>query len=235
MNKKFIFILIISVMALGGCAIGNQPQTRSANPAPRENPPAEIPAAPAATSSVESKAEPQLNVYTDNTYGFEISYPKNLVAENVFKQYYVLSDKWRAGGGELNGEKPLLAIPVFRTESDNSYPRYFAAEARIGVSSDPQDVKDCLKDNIYGAVKSLENINGINFVVYAIQDAAMMQYLGGKSYRVVHNNLCYAIEQLKAGSGYRDDPKSDKDISDATLADYFNQAGEIIKTFKFIK
>ena len=245
MRNKIVFIGAISIIALslGGCTIIKPSPTGNINPVeqslPQNGPqigtPTAVPAPLPATSSVISKAEPQLDVYTDDNYGFSVSYPKDLKVENVFKQYYVLSNGWRAGADTQPGEKPLVSFPIYRTESNNSYPRYFAAEVRIGVSSNPQDVKDCLVDSIFGAASTTEDINGIDFTVYAIADAAMMQYMGGKSYRTVHNGLCYAVEQLKAGSSYRDDPKSAKDISDELLGGYYDQGAAIIKTFKFIK
>ena len=59
-------------------------------------------------------------------------------------------------------------------------------------------------------------INGITFNKLIIQDAAMMQYLEGISYRTVHNGMCFAIEQLKTGSNYREE-SSPEDIPDAEL------------------
>jgi hypothetical protein len=60
-----------------------------------------------------------------------------------------------------------------------------------------------------------------------------MQYLYGTSYRIIHNNICYAIEQIKTGSNYSDGPMPN-DIKQDVLDGYYNQIFDIIKTFKFI-
>jgi hypothetical protein len=33
----------------------------------------------------------------------------------------------------------------------------------------------------------------------------MMKYVRGSSYRTIYNNTCYVIEQIKAGTTYKDD------------------------------
>jgi hypothetical protein len=62
----------------------------------------------------------------------------------------------------------------------------------------------------------------------------MMQYIKGFSYRTIYNNVCFAVEQLAAGSNYRDQASPD-DISESILNGYFDKAGKIIKTFQFIR
>ena len=183
---------------------------------------------------------PKLSVYKNSEYGFEISYPGNLVATTTFNNYYHLGTAWRAdalldNNGNATGE-PIVSIPVYRVNNSNngayvSYPLYYDAELRIGVSSDPKDVQTCLLSTNETLGVS-ETINGINFSKFIIQSAGMMQYLEGVSYRTIRNNTCYAIEQLKTGSSYRDAPNS-KDIPDPVLGSYYNQIPDIIKTFKF--
>jgi len=178
-----------------------------------------------------------LFVYRNIKYGFEIDYPNNLVPERTFKTFYHLSDKWRAETYVENSKGiPIVSIPIYRIDNNNYYPRYYSAEVRVGVSKDPQDIKDCLEiDPSYTNVTSTDEIiNGVTFKKFKIQNAAMMQYLSGFSYRTIHNDSCYAIEQLAAGSNYREQA-SPNDIPDSILNSYFDKAGEIIKTFKFIR
>lgn len=108
-----------------------------------------------------------------------------------------------------------------RLENKNSYPLYFDAETRVGVSTDPGEVAHCtggLTDQDISG--STITINDIPFTVYTIQDAAMMQYIEGLSYRTVHNNTCYVIEQLKTGSSYHNEEKA-SDIPQSTLDNYY--------------
>lgn len=62
----------------------------------------------------------------------------------------------------------------------------------------------------------------------------MMKYIQGESYRTIHNNMCYVLEQIKYGSNYKD-PTMKPGISKATLDSYYNTAGMIAKTFRFTK
>lgn len=177
-----------------------------------------------------------LAIYRNIKYGFQVQYPTNLVPEKTFKTFYHLSDKWRA---EIYGENPkgvpIVSFPVFRIENGRYYPRYYSAEVRIGASSDSEDIKNCLISDPNNLATSTEEIiNGVAFKKFPIQNAGMMQYLQGYSYRTVHNNACFAVEQLAAGSNYRDQ-NSPNDLDDSVLDSYFAKAGEIVKTFKFIK
>jgi len=179
-------------------------------------------------------APPAWKTYTNDEYGFEFKYPEELQVKNTFEPFYNLGDQWRAEvSGDTNGN-PVVSIVIYRVENESTYPRYFDTELRIGVSSDPQDLATC--GNPTGAetaaVTPVEAINGITFNKLIIQDEAMMQYIKGISYRTVHNGTCFAIEQLKTGSNYRDE-SSPEDITDAELESCYNSISDIIKTFKF--
>ncbi|MGC9603521.1 MAG: hypothetical protein ABSF47_03575 [Minisyncoccia bacterium] len=188
--------------------------------------------------------EPPVNplaVYVNEEYGFEIQYPKNITPTSDFGTFYHLPALWRSGAltdenGQSNG-KPIISIPVFYAESNDSYPRYFSAQLRIGASADPKDVATCLEnDQGYTTEpKSDTTINGVDFKKFEFSDAAMMQYLKVASYRIIHNGVCFAVEQIETGSHYRDDPPSAKDIPDAQLNAYFESINDIVKTFRFTK
>ena len=157
--------------------------------------------------------------------------------EETFTIYHHLSDTWRYSAAGDSGGKPILSIIVYRVENESTYPRYFGAELRIGASTDINDVGNCLNYDQYITSSSpteKELINGITFNKLVIQDAATMQYVEVISYRTIYNNTCFAIEQLKAGSNYKDVP-SPQDISDYVLNSYYDSIIEIIKTFKFVR
>jgi hypothetical protein len=174
--------------------------------------------------------------YTNEDYNFKIQYPEALSIENSFTNYHNLTDSWRYGAVEDSGGKLVLSIIVYRVENEDSYPRYFGTELRIGVSNSSNDIENCLtydEDIISNLPIETEVINGFTFNKLIIQDAATMQYVEGISYRIIHDERCFAIEQLKTGSNYRDEP-SLKDISDSELDSYYDLISEIIKTFEFI-
>lgn len=174
--------------------------------------------------------------YTNEDYGFRVSYPNSLKPETSFETYYHLSSSWRSGASPDSSGKAIITIPSFRIRQNDAYPRYFSAEVRIGASRDAKDVAACYNDdeNSAGIPSTSETINGISFRKYILGSAGMMQYMTGESYRVVHNNTCYAIEQLQTGSTYRDATTS-KDISDDQLDSYYNSLADIVKSFRFTK
>lgn len=128
----------------------------------------------------------------------------------------------------------IAAFPIHRIENQNTFPRYFAAELRIGVSKNSTEVRNCYNDNQSYRInrKTERNIGGMTFQRFEISDAAMMQYLQGESYRAIVNDSCLAIEKLKTGSSYQDTP-SPKDIPQSVLDGYYNSVDEIINTIRF--
>ena len=181
------------------------------------------------------------NTYQNSEYGFQISYPNALRPTSTFELFYHLGSAWRAGveGYETKG-KPILSVPVYKINNSpdgvyKNYPAYFNAEVRIGASKDPHDVLNCYNDDPGYTIHatSTETINGIVFRKFPLGSAGMMQYLEGVSYRTVRSGTCFAIEQIKAGSNYRDTP-SPKDISDSVLNAHYEQIPAIVRTFRFI-
>lgn len=171
--------------------------------------------------------------YFNKKYGFKISYPANLkvVDQSPYHYYFLPQSSWRVNGSSHG--KAIAVIPVYHITNAASYPRYYGVEVRIGASTEPNDVKHCFDSD--GSVgSSQENINGTLFHVFQLNDAGMMQYMKGNSYRTIHNGACIAVEQLAAGSNYRDEASA-RDISDATLEKYFDLAYGIVHSFKFSK
>ena len=179
-------------------------------------------------------AKSTVGIYRNDRYGFELSYPSVLKPEYAFQKYYVLSDDWRFGAAPAGLGQALVAIPVFRIVNRSAYPRYFAAELRVGASTDPQGLKDCYNaDNTAGPATE-EKIGTEIFHKFIIQDAAMMQYVAGVSYRLLHGNACLAIEELRAGSSYRDQPQPG-DMPQEVLDAYARSLHDITLTFRLIK
>ena len=182
-------------------------------------------------------------IYRNDQYGFSLKFPKNLSVTTTFKQFYALGNSWRA---ELFDERgtgmPVVSIAVFQVDNQHDgsaqgkpYPLYFSAEVRVGVSSDSTDIENCLKpdSNYTNQPETDMVINGVTFKKFNFQNAAMMQYVAGESYRTVHNGICYAVEQIKTGSNYRD-PSMLPGITDATLNQYYEQEQIIVQSFKFL-
>lgn len=176
--------------------------------------------------------------YRNDTFGFTLNYPRALTPTTTFATYYTLSNNWRALAGENEKGTSVIAIPIFRVNqaspaTGKPYPMYFDAEVRVGVST---VISTCYaRDALYiEQTVTDETINGIPFKKFPFSSAGMSQYVEGTSYRTIHNNQCYVLEQLKTGASYRD-PSMKVGISDATLNSYYKSGEQIIKTFHFTK
>lgn len=176
-------------------------------------------------------------LYSNSEYGISFSYPTSVTAETEFKKFYHLSSDWRVGSMEHMHGTPLVAIPLYRLDNGGvyvSYPMYYDAELRVGVSTDTQDVIGCLTDSAennfeMGITPTTTMINGVMWTKVPVGSGGMMQYVYGNSYRVLRGASCITIETLKAGSNYRDTPTLE-DISDADLESHYSSLDAILGT-----
>ncbi len=176
-----------------------------------------------------------LAIYTNGEYGFTLHYPDTAQVEDTFTTYYHLPGYWRVSALNDATGTPIVSIATYRIQSENSYPRYFDAEVRVGASSDPKEVAGCLKATPDQGETALPDrmIHGISWKAFAFESAGMMQYEKGISYRTMHNGRCVALEQIQTGSSYRDDPPSAKDVPDVTLQARYGELDAIIQSFAF--
>ncbi|HVV68878.1 MAG TPA: hypothetical protein VHE99_07605 [Gammaproteobacteria bacterium] len=166
--------------------------------------------------------------YENPTYGFIIRYPNDLRIEKTFHGHYLASDNWRVEFDRDAGiGKPLLSIPIVKV-GINKPGLYYAVELRIGVSHDPIALKNC-----FVGTDTTAEINGITFHVMKFSDQAMMQYLNGVSYRVIHKDQCFAIEQLKTGSEPQDETQAKELKQLMSIENSYPSLTNIMKTFEF--
>lgn len=174
-------------------------------------------------------------IYTNGEFGFLLLYPENALVEEKSVSSYHLPASWRDGAsGETTG-KSLVSIITYTTTSDHSYPRYYTSAVRIGVSSDSAEVSRCeVADTSLGETALPDVLLGeATFKVFSFQNAGMMQYVKGESYRRVEHGTCYAIERIAMGSSYRDDAPSSEDISDEELTRQYDLLLPIVESFRF--
>lgn len=198
---------------------------------PKPTSPAVTPSSPVNTTGFHS--------YSDSTYGFIIKYPAYVTAKNTFTTFHELGTNWRLNAPAGNQGKNVVELSIFNIDQGvyaagkQTYPLFFTAKVRVGVS---QNTKDCYAtDAGYSNQKVASiTINGTTWKKFSSSDAAMMKYVQSESYRTVHNNMCYVVEQIKNGSNYRDDTmKTNK--TDAELTSYYNVGNTIVRTFTFTK
>lgn len=175
-----------------------------------------------------------LSIYTNGVYGFSIFYPEQSKTETTFDMQYHLPATWRVNALTDATGTPVIAIVTYHTTSDNSFPRYFETEVRVGVSSDPAEVSACGKVGNGETPLPDETINGVIWKAFALEDAGMMQYLKGVSYRTIHDKQCYALEQIETGSSYIDTPNP-SDIPQATLDKHYTDLTSVIQSFSFAR
>lgn len=225
-NKLYISIIILAILTVGGIlwwTFLSHHASLLLKPYPSFFAP-EIPSGMA--------------LYTDAQYGFSLQYPQMLTPTTTFAQYYHLPTSWRALADPGSTGVGVVAIPVFRIDqggvaTGKPYPLYFDAEVRVGVGDDTTTCYNT--DAGYTSQKVTDVvINGVAFKKFDFEGAGMMQYVQGESYRAIHNGKCFAVEQIETGSSYRDETML-PGIPDATLKGYYDQAGEIIQTFRFTK
>ncbi len=179
-----------------------------------------------------------LSGYANSEYNFTLRYPPTVVPQNYFTTFYLLASNWRLNAGQANQGKAIVAFPVYRIDRGDGvagkpYPLFYVAELRVGISP---NTKECYATDAGYTNQKITNvtINGVVFKRFSFQDAVMMKYVQGESYRTIHNNMCYVLEQIKSGSNYKDETMK-PGLTDAELNKYYNTAGSIVNTFKFTK
>jgi membrane-bound inhibitor of C-type lysozyme len=180
-----------------------------------------------------------LLTYSNAEYKFQVKFPKSVLPQNYFTTFYQLPSSWRLNASAVNQGKAIVSFPVYRIDQGElsakgkTYPLYFIAETRIGAGP---NVKECYAPDAGYTNQKITNvtINGIAFKKFDFADAAMMKYTQGSSYRTIHNNMCYVIEQIKSGSSYKDETMT-QGISENQLQSYYDTAGAIVRTFTFTK
>ncbi|MBU2220632.1 hypothetical protein KKD81_01695 [Patescibacteria group bacterium] len=176
-------------------------------------------------------------IYTNGIYGFTVLYPEASTVNYEFSSAYLLQPTWRANADSKDNGKAVVEIVPYSTESDHSYPRNYAVLVRIGASDQKDAVDSCLtatKDRGETALSD-STINGTTFKVFSFQNAGMMKYVEGVSYRTLHEGQCIALEKIRTGSSYKDDPESPDDIAQETLDAAYAGLDEIVSSFRFAR
>ncbi len=177
--------------------------------------------------------------YANAPYNFKIQYPAGIQPLTSFATFHELGNNWRLYAGQANQGQPVVSFSVKNIDQGTyftgkqTYPLYFSAEVRIGVSP---NTKDCYLSDAGYTNQKITNvtINGVPFKKFSTSDGATMKYVQAESYRTVRNNTCYVIEQIQNGSKYRDEKMSTA-FTDAQLTNYYNLGEKIVKTFVFTK
>lgn len=108
-----------------------------------------------------------------------------------------------------------------------------AAELRIDISKSLSEITQCTtpSDALESGTLAHATIGGIDFTTFNAGDAAMSHYLNVRSYRAVHDGICYAIDLLIVGTNPQvyDPPATAPFSQDAAFA----QLQNIMRSFRF--
>lgn len=238
--NKILTFSIIALLIIGGIWLLNRNQDTYVAEIGTET----ATSTSTATTTVKSgtktalPAGAKLETYTNGTYKFTFSYPKEYQTE-AFSNFYELNNNdWRVKASSAKRGTPVIAIPVFRIDQGSiatgkKYPLFFTAEVRIGISN---DTAQCYSPDDGYTNQKINSvvIGGVTFKKFDFQDAAMMKYVAGSSYRTIRNNKCYVIEQIKHGSNYKDSTMV-AGYTDKELEAIYNKTTPIVYSFRFLK
>ncbi|KND47290.1 MAG: hypothetical protein AB199_02585 [Parcubacteria bacterium C7867-004] len=175
-------------------------------------------------------------IYTNGTHGFSVFYPESATVDYSFDPTYHLASTWRASALPDSTGTPVVSFIPYSVKSDSTYPRYYIAMVRIGVSEDPKEIASCLEPTKDQGETELPDrvINGTTWKAFSFENAGMMQYARGISYRSIHEEKCVALEQIRTGSSYRDEPKAE-DIDDSVLDKAYEDLDAIVAGVTFVR
>lgn len=224
MNRLTILLFILAIVGIGGGVVWYLTDTR--NDA--------FGVAPVATSTPE--VHEGLAIYTNGPYGFSVFYPENAAVHYTFDTEYHLGSAWRANALPDTEGAPIVEIVPYAVSSNDSYPRYFNAMVRVGASSAPDELTRCEKAGAEQGETALPDVSigGRAWKAFSFQDAGMMQYVRGVSYRTIYEGKCIALEKVQTGSSYRDEANT-KDIADETLQTEYEALSAIVESFAFAR
>jgi hypothetical protein len=225
MQRSTFLIFLVLIIAIGGGSVWYLMHTRQASLEQLQE---------SATSTQEVAAGQ--SIYTNGTYGFTVFYPGDAGIDYDFAPTYHLGSAWRASALPEAQGTPIISIIPYSVENEHTYPRYFHAMVRIGASDDPKEIAACLAPTPDQGETALADtvINGTTWKTFSFESAGMMQYARGVSYRTVHEGKCIALEKIRTGSSYRDEP-NEADIDDGVLDAAYESLDPVIMSFSFAR
>ena len=225
MNRLTYIVFALLILVIGGGAAWYLVDSRN-----------DVLGIPQPTATSTPEIHEGLAIYTNGSYGFSVFYPDSSDVAYEFDPSYHLGSAWRANALPEASGVPIVSIVPYHTESESSYPRYFNAMVRIGASVDPAELARCEKPSLDQGETELADvtIGGRTWKAFSFQDAGMMQYASGISYRTVFEDKCIALEKVRTGSSYREEPSAN-DIPEETLDREYDALTAIVESFTFAR
>lgn len=177
-----------------------------------------------------------VSIYTNGTYGFSLIYPDSAELSHTFEPLQHLGTSWRTAATPEESGVPVVQFTTFHIQQDHAFPRSYTTLVRIGVSDQEKAVASCLSasESSGETARGTVSLNGQSWESFSIQDAGMMQYLEGVSYRTLHEGRCIAVEKLRSGSSYRDESETET-VSQEELDAQYNALDAIVRTITLVR
>ncbi|NII09248.1 hypothetical protein [Oleiagrimonas sp. C23AA] len=137
-----------------------------------------------------------LQHFEDAKLALSLDYPAGFTLKHGFSHQYLLGTDWKVYADKQSHGTPQLALVL-----DGSN-KITAAQLRIGTSTDATALKQCLTPPSAASKdpQGYVNINGTPFYSFRAGDAGMSHYVTTRSYRVVQNGRCYAVDLIVSGT-----------------------------------
>ncbi len=138
----------------------------------------------------------QVNIWIDNTYGFQFIYPAHIKPSRQFTADTFQNGNW-SWFGEKDQGHPLVSLALPGTPQKTT-----VAEVRIGISDDPDTVAQCRKLPEKAAQDSLKTFRhrGTLYTFFSGGKTEKNRSLAVHTYRTVHHDNCYSIELMVYGT-----------------------------------
>lgn len=246
-NKKYIAIIILVLLCIiGAYYLGankntvqqDQVATSSSSPLSATSTLVkDVPLKPVAQKSPSAPPSSLSGSYTNAEHGFRIRHTDASKVTSSFSTFHELGTNWRLFANPYNQGKGVVQINIFTVDQGiystgkQTYPLYYTSQVRVGVGS---NTAECYAKDGDGQKVSDTTINGVTFKKFSTSQLIDKKYVVSESYRTIRNNKCYAIEQIKNGTTYKDTLMKEAH-SDAALEAYYKTASAIAQSFVFTK
>ena len=128
------------------------------------------------------------STFTDTSKTFSISFPNEFI---LFGGEIGYSQNW----AQQSTSTGLLLVNISTPENYMPKTNFSDAKFTVGVSTDPDAIKNCLTYNLGNLITSTKvKIGGNEFTKINFSDAGAGNFYDTTSYRILHNDSCYAIE-----------------------------------------
>jgi len=184
-----------TVAAAGSAEVASQAARPLAEKAASDAAPmAAAPAAPAAPT-MPGGVSLRANVFNDALTGLQLTAPAGMQWRADFHPQFLTPSGWAMFAPAAQAGTPLAALLLAGSNEVT------AAEVRVGRSDDPQALAACMQPpaEAQGALEPLV-LDGVDFIHFHSDDAAMSHYLQVDGYRGVRHGYCVAIDLVVSGT-----------------------------------